>query len=87
MKQKSTWNVKSHRINEILQTNLKKNITLLKMNDAFRKTFLKTYEKNNQWKKIIVKIKFRQNEKDTFDDINFVLKKNTDVLCFEKSNF
>ena len=46
------------------------------MNDEFKKTLKKTYETNAQWSKIRVKIRFRENSNDIFDDMNFIFKKN-----------
>ena len=67
-------NTTFYRINEILKAHLSEDITLLKMSEILRKVLKKIYEKNNQWKKIIEKIKKRENSNDTFDDIDFILK-------------
>ena len=51
-----------------------KNIILIKINEEFFIVLKKTYDSNDQWRKIKIKFKTRIDRFDIFDDIKFDLK-------------
>ena len=75
MKKHSLKNVISYRTNDELDFYLSESIYLLKMFDELKKRFKSTYDNDSQWKKIQNKIKKRQNQNDTFDEMNFISKR------------
>ena len=70
----SQWNVKFHHIHETLNAHFEKNITLMKINEKFSAVLKETYDSNDQWRKIRIKLKTRIDRLDIFDGIEFVLK-------------
>ena len=75
MKKNFYENIVSYRVNEALNVYLNENIYLFEMIDDLKKKFKSTYKNDSQWKKIQNKIKTRQNQNDTFDEMNFIAKK------------
>ena len=70
----SQWNVKFHHIHETLNAHFEESIILIKMNEKFFTALKKTYDSDDQWRKIRIKLRARIDRFDTFDDIEFVLK-------------
>ena len=70
----SQWDVKFHHIHETLNAHFEKSIILMKMNEEFSAALKKTYDSDDQWRKIRVKLKTRIDRFDIFDGIKFVLK-------------
>ena len=68
------WNVKFHHIYEMLNAHFGESLILIKMNEKFSTVLKKTYNANDQWRKIKIKLKVRVDRFDIFDDIKFVLK-------------
>ena len=70
----SQWNVKFHHIHETLNAHFEKDIILMKMNEKFFTALKKTYDSDDQWRKIKIKLKTRIDRFNIFDDIEFVLR-------------
>lgn len=69
-----SWDVKSFRVNEVLDACFEKGLSLMKMNEEFFTTLKEIYETNNQWRKIRAKLRTQTDRMNTFDGIEFILK-------------
>ena len=76
MREKPSWDVKSHLVHEILDCQLGEGISLIEMSEEFSSELEQAYRNDDQWSRLRAKLRTRADPMDTSDGIEFILEGN-----------